>query len=99
MDVSPFLSKLQDACPEVPKYCGVFETLSDKRVGTHLLQGLQLQLLIALSLNEKPIHAEQLKSYIDQPSRIAQFTYEKEVGKWHLSTTYFELSEKPDNLY
>jgi hypothetical protein len=28
---------LRNECPEVDKYCGVFETLGDKRLGTHLL--------------------------------------------------------------
>jgi len=32
---------LENALPEYEKYCGVFETLGDKRLATHLLQGLE----------------------------------------------------------
>jgi hypothetical protein len=46
-------------------------------------------------MNDTEIKLDSLKSLIDKPKRIEQFSYEKEVGKWHLSSTYFELSEKP----
>lgn len=32
---------LENALPEYEKQCAVFETLGDKRLATHLLQGLE----------------------------------------------------------
>eukprot|EP00744_Colponema_vietnamica_P008482 GILI01012097.1.p1 GENE.GILI01012097.1~~GILI01012097.1.p1 ORF type:complete len:760 (+),score=148.53 GILI01012097.1:122-2401(+) len=41
----PFCSSLQWDLPSLPKFCGVFETLGEKRLATHLLSGLEMLLL------------------------------------------------------
>jgi len=33
-----------NACPRIDKFCGVFETLGEKRLATHLLQGVEVLL-------------------------------------------------------
>jgi len=46
---------LKNVCPRVDKYCGVFETFAEKRLATHLLQGIEvfLHYLIDHHLSEK----------------------------------------------
>ena len=36
--------KINNEIPEVDKYCSIYETLGDRRLGTHLLKGLQFLL-------------------------------------------------------
>ncbi|KAM3142326.1 hypothetical protein pb186bvf_005483 [Paramecium bursaria] len=77
--------KLENEGDFIPKYCSIFQTLGDSRLGTHLLQGLKrlLQPLVnAISLDE-------LKQKIDIPERIKQFEFEKPTNEWHLTGTYF----------
>jgi len=38
-----------NACPHIDKFCGVFETLGEKRLATHLLQGVEVLLHFLVS--------------------------------------------------
>ncbi len=33
-----------DSCPKIKKYCGLFETFSDRRLGDHVIVGLEMLL-------------------------------------------------------
>lgn len=39
-----YTGETENTLPLIPKYCGLFETLSEKRVGSHLLGGIDLLL-------------------------------------------------------
>ena len=48
--------------PEIDKYCGIFKTLGDKRLKTHLLCGLEkiLEIISKLCVDKKLINDELL---------------------------------------
>lgn len=57
---------LQNSFQIVPKYCGIYETLGDQRLGTHLLQGLRV--IIARLLQSWTFDA--VLKLITHPERI-----------------------------
>ena len=51
---------LENQIPEVDKYCGIFRTLGDKRLRTHLLCGLEklLEIISTICISKKLINEE-----------------------------------------
>ena len=56
------IPKLENQIPEIDKYCGIFQTLGDKRLKTHLLFGLEkfLDAISKLCVHKKLISNESL---------------------------------------
>ena len=56
------LPNLENQMPEVDKYCGIFHTLGDKRLRTHLLCGLEkiLETISTICVNKQLINEELL---------------------------------------
>ena len=54
------LPKLENQMPEVDKYCGIFRTLGDKRLRTHLLCGLEkiLEVISTICTSKQLINEE-----------------------------------------
>ena len=54
------LPKLENQIPEVDKYCGIFRTLGDKRLRTHLLCGLEkiLEVISTICTSKQLINEE-----------------------------------------
>ena len=54
------IPNLENQVPEVDKYCGIFRTLGDKRLRTHLLCGLEklLEIISKICVNKKLINEE-----------------------------------------
>lgn len=55
---------LENQIPEVDKYCGIFTTLGDKRLRTHLLCGLEkiLEIIATLCTSKGVIKEEELNN-------------------------------------
>ena len=54
------IPNLENQVPEIDKYCGIFRTLGDKRLRTHLLCGLEklLEIISTICINKKLINEE-----------------------------------------
>ena len=54
------LPKLENQVPEIDKYCGIFRTLGDKRLRTHLLCGLEkiIEIISTLCVKKQLINEE-----------------------------------------
>lgn len=95
------LPKLENEVPEIDKYCGIYLTLGDKRLRTHLLCGLDriLDNITKLCVTKNLINEEQLneikKIYPESrlPDEIQTFTTIKFFGPIH--TTFDEWCKKP----
>lgn len=95
------LPKLENEVPEIDKYCGIYLTLGDKRLRTHLLCGLDriLDNITKLCVTKNLINEEQLneikKIYQESrlPDEIQTFTTIKFFGPIH--TTFDEWCKKP----
>ena len=68
------IPKLENQMPEVDKYCGIFHTLGDKRLRTHLLCGFEniLELISKLCISKNLINEELLEEIkkIFPPKRL-----------------------------
>ena len=66
--------KLENQMPEIDKYCGIFQTLGDKRLKTHLLFGFEkiLEIISKLCVSKKLINNESLDEIkkIFPPTRL-----------------------------
>ena len=56
------IPNLENKMPEIDKYCGIFQTLGDKRLRTHLLCGLEkiLEIISTLCVSKQLINEELL---------------------------------------
>ena len=95
------LPKLENQVPEIDKYCGIFRTLGDKRLRTHLLCGFEkiLELISKLCLDKKII-SEELLTEIKKiypatrlPDKIETFKTIHFFGPLH--NNYDEWVSKP----
>ena len=95
------LPNLENQMPEVDKYCGIFHTLGDKRLRTHLLCGLEkiLETISTLCVNKQLINEELLNEIkkifpaTRLPDKIETFKTIKFFGP--LNTTIDEWVKKP----
>ena len=95
------IPNLENQMPEVDKYCGIFHTLGDKRLRTHLLCGLEkiLEKIATLCVSKQLIN-EDLLNEIKKifpatrlPDKIETFKTIKFFGP--LNTTIDEWVKKP----
>ncbi|CDW85126.1 UNKNOWN [Stylonychia lemnae] len=68
------IDNLTNDCPKLDKYCGIYKTFGDKRLATHLFQGIEIILksLINIGIQQGDIsidHLDKLKNLFNQ-SRI-----------------------------
>ena len=95
------IPNLENQMPEVDKYCGIFHTLGDKRLRTHLLCGLEkiLETIATLCVSKKLINEELLNEIkkifpaTRLPDKIETFKTIKFFGP--LNTTIDEWVKKP----
>ena len=95
------IPNLENQMPEVDKYCGIFHTLGDKRLRTHLLCGFEkiLETIAALCVSKKLINEELLNEIkkifpaTRLPDKIETFKTIKFFGP--LNTTIDEWVKKP----
>ena len=95
------IPNLENQMPEVDKYCGIFHTLGDKRLRTHLLCGLEkiLETISTLCVNKQLINEELLNEIkkifpaTRLPDKIETFKTIKFFGP--LNTTIDEWVKKP----
>ena len=95
------IPNLENQMPEVDKYCGIFHTLGDKRLRTHLLCGFEkiLETIATLCVSKKLINEELLNEIkkifpaTRLPDKIETFKTIKFFGP--LNTTIDEWVKKP----
>ena len=95
------IPNLENQMPEVDKYCGIFHTLGDKRLRTHLLCGLEkiLEKIATLCVSKQLINEELLNEIkkifpaTRLPDKIETFKTIKFFGP--LNTTIDEWVKKP----
>ena len=95
------IPNLENQMPEVDKYCGIFHTLGDKRLRTHLLCGLEkiLEKIATLCVSKQLINEELLNEIkkifpaTRLPDKIETFKTIKFFGP--LNTTFDEWAKKP----
>ena len=95
------IPNLENQMPEVDKYCGIFHTLGDKRLRTHLLCGLEkiLETIATLCVSKQLINEELLNEIkkifpaTRLPDKIETFKTIKFFGP--LNTTIDEWVKKP----
>ena len=95
------IPNLENQMPEVDKYCGIFHTLGDKRLRTHLLCGLEkiLEKIATLCVSKQLINEEilnEIKKIFPAtrlPDKIETFKTIKFFGP--LNTTIDEWVKKP----
>ena len=95
------IPNLENQMPEVDKYCGIFHTLGDKRLRTHLLCGFEkiLETIATLCVSKKLINEELLNEIkkifpaARLPDKIETFKTIKFFGP--LNTTIDEWVKKP----
>jgi len=96
------LPKLENEVPEIDKYCGIFRTLGDKRLRTHLLCGFDkiLDNIAKLCVKKNLINEEQLneikKIYPESrlPDKFQTFKTIKLFGPTN-NTPFDEWCKKP----
>ena len=95
------IPNLENQMPEVDKYCGIFHTLGDKRLRTHLLCGLEkiLEKIANLCVSKQLVNEELLNEIkkifpaTRLPDKIETFKTIKFFGP--LNTTIDEWVKKP----
>jgi len=95
------LPTLENQMPEVDKYCGIFHTLGDKRLRTHLLCGLEkiLETISTICVNKQLINEELLNEIkkifpaTRLPDKIETFKTIKFFGP--LKISFDEWVKKP----
>ena len=95
------IPNLENQMPEVDKYCGIFHTLGDKRLRTHLLCGFEkiLETIATLCVSKKLINEELLNEIkkifpaTRLPDKIETFKTIKFFGP--VNTTIDEWVKKP----
>ena len=95
------IPNLENQMPEVDKYCGIFHTLGDKRLRTHLLCGLEkiLEKIATLCVSKQLVNEELLNEIkkifpaTRLPDKIETFKTIKFFGP--LNTTIDEWVKKP----
>ena len=95
------IPNLENQMPEVDKYCGIFHTLGDKRLRTHLLCGFEkiLETIATLCVSKQLINEELLNEIkkifpaTRLPDKIETFKTIKFFGP--LNTTIDEWVKKP----
>ena len=95
------LPKLENQVPEIDKFCGIFRTLGDKRLRTHLLSGFDriLENIAKICVSKNLINEEQIneikKIYPETrlPDQIQTFKIIKFFGP--IDITFDEWCKKP----
>jgi hypothetical protein len=77
---SPKISTTENACPLIPKYCGLYKTYGDKRLATNLITGL-LSFVNTLLKVKSPEKANDVRSLFDEQRR---FKAGKIIPTYHL---------------
>lgn len=77
---------VKNECKQVSKYCGVFETRGEKRAATHLLQGINI-LLLMIAL----VHREQ----INHQEIIALFPADRQTKKKEENPAWIAVPHNP----
>ncbi|CAD8116637.1 unnamed protein product [Paramecium primaurelia] len=81
---------LQNQIPLVPKYCGIYETIGDFRLGTHLLQGLRL--IVNSSISDWCL--DDIRRLFTVQSRIVENRKSQNGNPWDLNNTQYR--ERPE---
>ncbi|CAD8116299.1 unnamed protein product [Paramecium primaurelia] len=81
---------LQNQIPLVPKYCGIYETIGDFRLGTHLLQGLRL--IVNSSISDWCV--DDIRRLVTVQSRIVENRKSQNGNPWDLNNTQYR--ERPE---
>ncbi|CAD8113502.1 unnamed protein product [Paramecium sonneborni] len=81
---------LQNQISLIPKYCGIYETIGDLRLGTHLLQGLRL------IVNQHIVNwcLDDIRRLITVKSRIVENRKSQQGNSWDINNTQFR--ERPE---
>ena len=95
------LPNLENQVPEIDKYCGIFKTLGDKRLRTHLLCGLEkiMETISKLCVNKQLINEELLNEIkkifpaTRLPDKIETFKTIKFFGP--INTSFEEWVKNP----
>ncbi|CAD8190650.1 unnamed protein product [Paramecium pentaurelia] len=81
---------LQNQISLIPKYCGIYETIGDFRLGTHLLQGLRF----IVNSNISNWCLDDIRRLITVQSRIVENRKSYNGNSWDLNNTQYR--ERPD---